>query len=58
MVEGKQVSEYDAFIGEKVATVLCGGEIDAGTIVDEQYFLDLERRIFLELCRNENSSSY
>ena len=34
MVEGKQVSEYDAFIGEKVATVLCGGEIDAGTIVD------------------------
>ena len=29
MVAGQQVSEYDAFIGAKVATVLCGGEVDA-----------------------------
>ena len=39
MVQGMQISEYDAFIGEKVATILCGGEIDAGTIVGESYFL-------------------
>jgi 3-hydroxyacyl-CoA dehydrogenase len=51
MVQGRQISPHDALIGEKVATVLCGGEVDAGTYVSEQYFLDLERRVFVELCR-------
>ena len=55
MVQGRQVSEYDAFIGEKVATVLCGGEIDGGQRVSEQYLLDLERRVFLELCREQKT---
>jgi len=56
MVQGRQISEYDAFIGERVATVLCGGEIDAGTLVDEQHFLDLERRIFVELCQQQKTA--
>ena len=55
MVKGLQISEYDAFIGEKVATVLCGGEIDGGQRVSEQYFLDLERRVFLELCAEQRT---
>ena len=55
MVQGYQISEYDAFIGEKVATVLCGGEIDGGQRVSEQYFLDLERRVFLELCAEQKT---
>lgn len=56
MVEGKQISAYDALIGEKIATVLCGGEVDPGTAVDEQWFLDLERRVFLELCQQKNTA--
>lgn len=56
MVEGKQISPYDALIGEKIATVLCGGEVDPGTVVDEQWFLDLERRVFLELCQQKNTA--
>ncbi len=55
MVEGRQISPYDALVGEKVATVLCGGEVDSGSIVSEDYFLDLERRVFLELCRQEKT---
>jgi 3-hydroxyacyl-CoA dehydrogenase len=55
MVEAKQISAYDAFIGEKVATVLCGGAVDAGTIVTEQYLLELERRAFVDLCREEKT---
>jgi 3-hydroxyacyl-CoA dehydrogenase len=55
MVEGRQVSAHDALIGEKVATVLCGGEIDQGTLVNEQHFLDLERRVFVELCQEEKT---
>lgn len=57
MVEGRQISPYDAFIGERVATVLCGGEINASTLVGEQHFLDLERRVFLELCRQEKTAA-
>jgi 3-hydroxyacyl-CoA dehydrogenase len=55
MVEGRQISAYDAEIGTKVATVLCGGEVDAGTSVTEQWFLDLERRVFLELCHEKKT---
>ncbi len=56
MVEGRQISPYDAMVGEKVATILCGGEVDAGTLVGEQWFLDLERRTFLELCKEKKTA--
>jgi 3-hydroxyacyl-CoA dehydrogenase len=51
MRQGRQISGHDSLIAEKVATVLCGGEVDAGTLVPEQYFLDLERRVFVELTK-------
>ena len=31
--------------------VLCGGDVDPGTVVDEQFLLDLERQAFLTVCR-------
>jgi 3-hydroxyacyl-CoA dehydrogenase len=51
MVEGRQISRHDALVAEKMATVLCGGEVDPGCMISEQGFLDLERRGFVELCR-------
>jgi len=33
-----------------VAYVLCGGPVTPGTLVSEQYLLDLEREAFLSLC--------
>ncbi len=55
MAEGRQVSPYDAFVGEKVAEILCGGAVDGGTLVSEQYLLDLERKNFIELCQQEKT---
>ncbi len=55
MTEQKQISRHDAFIAERVARVLCGGEIDGGLAVSEQYLLDLEREAFLELCQTEKT---
>ena len=55
MLEGNMVSKYDAFIAEKIATVLCGGEVDEGTLVGEEWFLELERRVFVELCKEEKT---
>jgi len=31
--------------------VLCGGEVDPGSVVDEKWLLDLERRHFVELAK-------
>ena len=55
MTEGRMVSPYDSFIAERIATVLCGGEVDEGTVVNEQWFLELERRVFVELCQQEKT---
>jgi 3-hydroxyacyl-CoA dehydrogenase len=47
-VRGGQISEHDALIGSKVATILCGGDRVPG-LVSEQHYLDLEREAFLSL---------
>jgi 3-hydroxyacyl-CoA dehydrogenase len=49
MQGGGFISEHDALVGEKVGWILCGGEVDNGTEVSEDYLLDLERRAFVEL---------
>jgi 3-hydroxyacyl-CoA dehydrogenase len=43
-----QISDHDAVVATKVATVLCGGDRVPGTI-GEQALLDLEREAFLSL---------
>jgi len=52
MRDGGFISPYDFEIGLRVARVLCGGEVDAGSLVDEKWLLDLERREFMALMRN------
>jgi 3-hydroxyacyl-CoA dehydrogenase len=37
-------------LGHKIAEVLCGGNVTSGTLVSEQYILDLEREGFKSLC--------
>ena len=50
MWRGNYISDYDKFIAEKLAHVMCGGDLSAPTMVSEQYLLDLEREAFLSLC--------
>ncbi len=52
MRDGGFISPYDFEIGLKVARVLCGGELEPGTLVDEKWFLDLERAEFMALLHN------
>lgn len=42
-------SGHDARVGRALARALCGGEVPAGTLVDEWRLLALEREGFLEL---------
>ena len=37
-------------IAQKIAFVLCGGDLTGAQTVPEQYLLDLEREAFLSLC--------
>lgn len=50
MRQGEYISDHEVKIGTKVAEVLCGGNITPGTMVSEQYVLDLEREAFKSLC--------
>lgn len=50
MGEAGFASEHDQKVARWVAYILCGGRITPGTLVDEQYLLDLEREAFLSLC--------
>ena len=57
MREGGHISEHDYLIGSKVAEVMCGGDVEGGSLVDEQWFLDLERRHFMELIATAKSQA-
>ena len=50
MYAGHYISEHDLKISQKLAYVLCGGDLSSPTLVSEQYLLDLEREAFLSLC--------
>jgi 3-hydroxyacyl-CoA dehydrogenase len=50
MKRGGFISDYDAVLGEKLARILTGGDLNHETRVSEQYLLDLEREAFLSLC--------
>ena len=49
------MSEYDVEVANKVAYVLCGGDLTASQKVSEQYLLDIEREAFLSLLGNQKT---
>ncbi len=52
---GNYASDHDLKIAQKVAWVLCGGDLTAPQQVSENYLLDLEREAFLSLCGEEKT---
>lgn len=46
---GNYISDHDAKIADKLAYVICGGDLSTPQTVSEQYLLDLEREAFLSL---------
>ena len=51
MLEGRFISEHDFEVSSRIATVLCGGEVDRGSLVDENWLLKLEREHFVALAQ-------
>ena len=51
MREGGMISAHDYRVSKAVATALCGGEVETGTLVSEKWLLDIERHQFVELLK-------
>ena len=49
MRDGGFISAHDFHIASLIAEVVCGGDVDAGTLVSEEYLMTLERKAFCAL---------
>lgn len=50
MGEAGYASEHDMKVARWAAYILAGGRVTPGSLISEQYLLDLEREAFLSLC--------
>jgi 3-hydroxyacyl-CoA dehydrogenase len=57
MRDGGFVSPYDYEIGLAIARVMCGGDVDSGSLVDEHWLIELERAEFMRLLQNEKTQA-
>ncbi len=55
MRDGGFISAHDFHISTLIAEVVCGGDVDAGSLVDEEYLMTLERERFCALLEHPKS---
>jgi 3-hydroxyacyl-CoA dehydrogenase len=49
MRDGSFISAHDFHLGKTIAEVMCGGDVEAGSMVSEEYLMGLERKAFCGL---------
>jgi 3-hydroxyacyl-CoA dehydrogenase len=52
MRDGGFISAHDFHIASLIAGVVCGGDVDAGTLVSEEYLMAMERKAFCSLIEH------
>ncbi len=52
MRDGGFISSHDHLLGTLIAEIACGGDVEPGSLVNEQWLLDLERRAFMQLLKH------
>jgi 3-hydroxyacyl-CoA dehydrogenase len=55
MRDGRFISDHDYLIASRIAEAVCGGDVEAGSLVDEDWLLALERRAFVELLGTQKT---
>ncbi len=55
MKMGNFITEYEYKMASMIADVICGGDVDPGTLITEEYVLSLERETFVELCKQQKT---
>ncbi len=57
MQGGGMISAHDYAVAKAAATALCGGDVESGSLVDENWLLTVERKLFVELLKNEKTQA-
>ena len=57
MHDGGMISDHDRRVGRAIAVGLCGGEVETGSLVDEDWLLAVERLQFVELAKTEQTQA-
>ena len=55
MKEGGMISAHDYRVAKGAAAALCGGDVETGTLVNEDWLLAVERHEFVELLKTEKT---
>jgi 3-hydroxyacyl-CoA dehydrogenase len=55
MRDGGFISAHDFHIASLIAGVVCGGDVDAGALVSEEYLMAMERKAFCSLIEHPKS---
>ncbi|WP_022666642.1 3-hydroxyacyl-CoA dehydrogenase/enoyl-CoA hydratase family protein [Desulfospira joergensenii] len=55
MLNGKFMSEHDAFLAKRIAYVMSGGDVKVGSEVAEETILKLERDAFVDFCKEDKT---
>ena len=54
--QGGFISAHDKYLAAGIADVITGGDVPAGTLISEEYLLELEREAFLRFCGQKKSA--
>ncbi len=57
MRDGGFISAHDFHVSSLIADVVCGGDVDAGSLVTEEYLMALERTHFCALLDHEKTQA-
>jgi 3-hydroxyacyl-CoA dehydrogenase len=55
MLQGRFISEYDAFLARRIAAVISGGDLRGNSEVEEEVILKLEREAFVDFWKEEKT---
>jgi len=57
MLQGKFISDYDAFLAKRIAYVISGGQVRENSMIDEAVILKLEREAFLDFWKEPKTQA-
>jgi len=55
MAQGKFVTEHDAFLAKRIASVIGGGDVRENSEIDEEVILQLEKEAFIDFLKEEKT---
>jgi 3-hydroxyacyl-CoA dehydrogenase len=55
MRTGGFITDYSAYIGDRLAYIMTGGNVPDKTVVDEKYLMELELEVLLELLKENKT---